>query len=206
MRARMLGIAAGAVFAGLLAIVAVATLDFSPSRLPSPGKQKSGSGTALVGGAFTLTSEDGNPVTDADFKGKPTAIFFGFTFCPDVCPTTLFELSGLIEALGPQADKLNFAFVSVDWERDGPQQLARYTSSFDARIEGLSGTQEQIDAVTKAYRVYYKKVPTDDGGYTIDHTASVYLMDKDGQFVGTLSYGEEHQSMLEKLKRLAGNM
>ncbi|WP_404935252.1 SCO family protein [Nitratireductor sp. L15S-10] len=198
MSRRSLSILAGAVLALVLAIIAVATMNITPG-----GRPGGGSGTADIGGAFTLTGEDGETVTETDFLGKPTAVFFGFTFCPDVCPTTLFELSGLIEALGPDADRLNYAFVSVDWERDGPEELARYTSSFDDRIRGLSGTKEQIEAVTRAYRVYYKKVPTEGGEYTIDHTASVYLMDEDGGFVGTLSYGEAHDSMLEKLKRLA---
>ena len=198
MSRRSLSILAGAVLALVLAIVAVATMNITPG-----GRAGGGTGTADIGGAFTLTGEDGETVTEADFLGKPTAIFFGFTFCPDVCPTTLFELSGLIEALGPDADKLHYAFVSVDWERDGPEELARYTSSFDSRIRGLAGTEEQIEAITKAYRLYYKKVPTEDGDYTIDHSASVYLMDATGGFVGTLSYGEAHDSMLEKLKRLA---
>ncbi len=197
MSPRKLGALAGGIFAVVLAIVAVATIDRAP--LGGPGQ---GSGTAAIGGPFTLTDENGAKVTEADFLGKPTAIFFGFTFCPDVCPTTLFELSGLIDKLGPEADKLNYAFVSVDWERDGPEELASYISSFDDRIRGLSGTEDEIETVTKAYRVYYKKVPTDDGEYTIDHTASVYLMDKDGRFVGTLAYGEAQDSMLEKLKRL----
>lgn len=97
---------------------------------------------------------------------------------------------------------MNFAFVSVDWERDGPKELASYTSAFDSHIQGLSGTEAEIEAVTKAYRVYYKRVPVEGGDYTIDHTASVYLMDKDGRFVGTLAYGEARDTMLEKLKRL----
>ncbi|WP_113156957.1 SCO family protein [Nitratireductor sp. OM-1] len=198
MSRRSLSILAGAVFALVLAIVAMVTMNLSPT-----GRSGGGMGTADIGGPFTLTAEDGTTVTEADFLGKPTAIFFGFTFCPDVCPTTLYELSGLIDDLGADADRLNFAFVSVDWERDGPEQLALYTSSFDDRIQGLAGTEEQIEAITKAYRVYYRKVPTDDGDYTIDHTASVYLMNGEGGFVGTLSYGEAHDSMLEKLRQLA---
>ncbi|MDV6227573.1 SCO family protein [Nitratireductor aquimarinus] len=198
MSRRSLSILAGAVFALVLAIVAMVTMNLSPT-----GRSGGGMGTADIGGPFTLTAEDGTTVTEADFLGKPTAIFFGFTFCPDVCPTTLYELSGLIDDLGADADRLNFAFVSVDWERDGPEQLALYTSSFDDRIQGLAGTEEQIEAITKAYRVYYRKVPTDNGDYTIDHTASVYLMNGEGGFVGTLSYGEAHDSMLEKLRQLA---
>ncbi|MCP4380046.1 MAG: SCO family protein [Hyphomicrobiales bacterium] len=164
---------------------------------------KQGTGVASVGGPFTLTDEDGNRVTEADFIGKPTAMFFGFTFCPEVCPTTLFELTGYIEKLGPDADKLNYVFVSVDWERDGPAELATYISAFDERIRGLSGTEAEIAAVAKAYRVFYRRVPTDDGDYTVDHTASVYLMDSEGQFVGTISYDEDPDNALAKLKRLA---
>ncbi|MBZ8132567.1 SCO family protein [Afifella sp. IM 167] len=159
-------------------------------------------GIADIGGPFTLTDEDGKTVTEADLLGKPTVVYFGFTYCPDVCPTTLYELTGLIERLGTEADKLNFVFVSVDWERDKPADLKRYTSAFDARIRGLSGTEEQIEQVAKAYKIYYRRVPTDDG-YTIDHTASVFLMDKDGKFVGTLAYGEDADTMLKKLENLA---
>jgi protein SCO1/2 len=159
-------------------------------------------GVAAIGGPFTLTGEDGRKVTQADLLGKPTAMFFGFTSCPEVCPTTLHELSGLIRKLGPAADRLNFVFVSVDWERDGPAELASYISAFDERIQGLSGTQAEIEAVARAYKVYYARIPV-EGGYTIDHTASVFLMDRDGKFAGTLSYGEAPDTMLAKLQRLA---
>lgn len=163
-----------------------------------------GTGIASVGGPFSLTDEDGTRVTEADLLGKPTAIFFGFTFCPDVCPTTLFELTSYIEELGPEADKLNYVFVSVDWERDGPEELATYTSAFDERIRGFSGTEAEIAAVAKAYRVFYQRIPTEDGeDYTIDHTASVYLMDGEGRFVGTISYDEDPDNALAKLRRLA---
>ncbi|WEK51324.1 MAG: SCO family protein [Candidatus Kaistia colombiensis] len=198
MRPRHIGLLAGGVLAIVLALVGFTALV--NSRQASPGQ--SVTGVASIGGPFALTKSDGKAVTERDFLGKPTAIFFGFTFCPEVCPTTLYELSGLIKDLGPEADEMNFAFVSVDWERDGPKELASYTSAFDSHIQGLSGTEAQIETVTKAYRVYYKRVPVEGGDYTIDHTASVYLMDKDGRFVGTLAYGEARDTMLEKLKRL----
>lgn len=203
MRPRHIGLIAGGLFAVAVTLVGFTALVNSRQAAPGlSGTAQSSTGVASIGGPFKLTRGDGKPVTEADFRGKPTAMFFGFTFCPEVCPTTLYELSGLIKELGPEAEKMNFAFVSVDWERDGPKELAGYTSAFDSHIQGLSGTEAEIDAVTKAYRVYYKRVPVEGGDYTIDHTASVYLMDKDGKFVGTLAYGEARDTMLEKLKRL----
>ncbi|WP_018183152.1 SCO family protein [Kaistia granuli] len=203
MRPRHIGLIAGGVFAIVLTLVGFTALVNSRQAATGlSGAGQSGTGVASIGGPFELTRGDGKQVTEADFLGKPTAIFFGFTFCPEVCPTTLYELSGLIKELGPKAEKMNFAFVSVDWGRDGPKELASYTSAFDSHIQGLSGNEAEINAVTKAYRVYYKRVPVEGGNYTIDHTASVYLMDKDGQFVGTLAYGEARDTMLEKLKRL----
>ncbi|NBN78862.1 redoxin domain-containing protein [Microvirga tunisiensis] len=167
----------------------------------------SGSGTliepvASIGGPFSLVNGDNVPVTDATFRGKPTVLFFGFTFCPDVCPTTLSDLQGWIEQLGPDADKLNYAFVTVDPERDTPQVMKDYVAAFDPRVQALSGTREQVDAMIKAYRVYAKKVPLDAGGYTMDHTAAIYLMDKNNRFVGTIAYEENPETALAKLRRL----
>lgn len=159
-------------------------------------------GTPEIGGPFTLTDQHGERFTEANLAGKPYALFFGFTFCPDVCPTTLYELSSLMEELGEQAEALNVVFVSVDWERDGPEEIASYLTAFDPRIHGLSGSEEEIAAVARAYRAYYSRVPLDEGGYTIDHVASVYLMDAKGEFQGILGYGESREVMLEKLRRL----
>ncbi|KND19923.1 MAG: SCO family protein [Pannonibacter phragmitetus] len=157
---------------------------------------------ASIGGPFTLVRGDGTTVTDKDFAGKPLAIFFGFTFCPDVCPTTLSDLQGWIEQLGPDADKMNYAFVSVDPERDTPQVIGDYVAAFDPRITPLTGSREQIDEVIKAYRVYAKKVPLDGGGYTMDHSAMIYLMDGSNRFVGTIAYEEDPATALQKLKNL----
>lgn len=139
--------------------------------------------SSAIGGPFSLTDQDGKMVTDADFKGKPLLVFFGYTHCPDVCPTTLFELSEVLRALGSDADKTQAVFISIDPERDTPAVLKDYLSSFDPHLRGLTGSTSQIAAVEKTYRVYAKKVPTTGGDYTMDHTALVYLMDKQGRFV-----------------------
>ncbi|QFT33552.1 SCO family protein [Roseibium porphyridii] len=160
---------------------------------------------AAIGGPFELVSGSGETVTDETFAGKPLVLFFGFTYCPDVCPTTLAELQGWLEALGEDAGKLNYAFVTVDPERDTPEVMRDYVWAFDERIMPLTGSREQIDAMIKAYRVYAKKVPLDDGDYTMDHSAAVYLMDADNKFVGTIAYGEAEENALQKLQRLIKN-
>jgi protein SCO1 len=142
--------------------------------------------TAAIGGPFQLVDQDGRTVSDRDLKGRPFLVFFGFTNCPDVCPTTLFEISEVLRALGPDADKVNALFVTVDPERDGPKQIKDYLSSFDPHLRGATGDPAAIAAMTKAYRVYVKKVPQENG-YTMDHTAIVYLMDKEGRFVAPFS-------------------
>ncbi len=146
-----------------------------------------GAGTAAVradiGGPFSLTDQNGQPFSDKDLKGKPFLVFFGFTHCPDVCPTTLFEISEILRSLGPAADRTAALFISVDPERDTPAAMKDYLANFDPHLRGLTGDSAALAAVAKAYRVYYKKVPTDGGDYTMDHTAIVYLMDKDGRFV-----------------------
>lgn len=160
-------------------------------------------GVATIGGSFVLTGTDGQAFTEKNLLGKPSAVFFGFTYCPEICPTTLSELSSLAEQLGPIADKLNFVFISVDAERDDVTQVKQYLEAFDKRIIGLSGTPAQIEGITKAYKIYYAKVPLESGDYTIDHTASVILMDEQGRFFGTMDNEESTNVRLAKLKRLA---
>ncbi|WP_122519470.1 SCO family protein [Pannonibacter phragmitetus] len=186
---------------------AVAALAIGAGYVTVSQMQNGGGGAqvasvASIGGPFTLVRGDGTTVTDKDFAGKPLAIFFGFTFCPDVCPTTLSDLQGWIEQLGPDADKMSYAFVSVDPERDTPQVIGDYVAAFDPRITPLTGSREQIDEVIKAYRVYAKKVPLDGGGYTMDHSAMIYLMDGSNRFVGTIAYEEDQATALQKLKNL----
>jgi protein SCO1 len=158
---------------------------------------------ASIGGPFTLVDDTGATVTEKTLAGKPYAMYFGYTFCPDVCPTTLLDLSRWIEKLGPDADKLNYVFVTVDPERDTVQSMHAYLSSFDKHIRGYTGTPAEIAQIAKAYRVYYKKVPTDDGSYTMDHSAMIYLMGPDNKFVTIIPYQEDDASAIGKLKNLA---
>jgi protein SCO1 len=146
-----------------------------------------GAGTAAIGGPFNLIDQNGQPFSDRDLKGKSFLVFFGFTHCPDVCPTTLFEISEVLRKLGPEADHTAALFISVDPERDTPAAMKDYLTNFDPHIRGLTGDDATLDAVAKAYRVYYKKVPLEGGDYTMDHTAIVYLMDKAGRFVAPVN-------------------
>jgi protein SCO1 len=141
---------------------------------------------SLVGGPFTLTADDGRGVSDADFKGHPFLIFFGYTHCPDVCPTELYEISQVLKELGPDT-KVKALFVTVDPTRDTPDVMKSYLANFDPHIIGLSGTESQTKAIEHAYRVYAKKVPEQGGGYSMDHTAIVYLMDKNANFVSAFN-------------------
>src|ERR1700716_1618114 len=138
---------------------------------------------AAIGGSFQLTDQAGQTITEKNLQGKPTLIFFGFTHCPDVCPTSLFEISELLRAMGKDADRVNAYFVSVDPERDNDAAMKDYLSSFDPHLKGLTGDPQAVAKVLSAYRVYAKKVPLKDGDYTMDHTALTYLMDRDGKFV-----------------------
>lgn len=145
--------------------------------------QFGGPAGSAIGGPFKLTGVDGQPITDETFKGKPYLVFFGFTHCPDVCPTTLFEASQVMTALGKDADRTAALFITVDPERDTPAVMKDYLSNFDPHLIGATGSLETIEAVQKRFRVYSKKVPTKDGDYSMDHSAVIYLMDKQGRFV-----------------------
>ena len=170
-------VAAGAFVAGLVLCLAVVLLVTGRDGVPNMPQ------VAAIGGPFSLTDQNGRTVTEQDLKGKPFLVFFGFTNCPDFCPTTMFEISEVLKKLGPAADRTRALFITVDPERDTPAALKDYVSSFDPRIIALTGEPEAIAAVAKAYRAYYRKVPLKDGGYTMDHLVLVYLMDKDGRFV-----------------------
>jgi protein SCO1 len=170
----------------------------------APPRVATGPQTLAIGGPFSLTDHRGRAVTERDFRGQPMAVFFGFTYCPDVCPTTLTEMTGFIEALGPDADRIQWVFVSVDAERDTPQAMASYLEAFDRRIIGLTGTEAQIAAAANGFRVFYRRVPLEGGGYTMDHSASVFLLDAEGRFAGTVDYKESERVALEKLRMLVG--
>ena len=156
---------------------------------------------ATIGGPFRLTDQNGRTVSDQDLKGHPFLVFFGFTHCPDVCPTTLFEVSEILRSLGPDANGTRALFITVDPERDTPSVMKDYVSNFDPHVWGLTGDPAAIAAVAKAYRVYYKKVPLDGGGYTMDHTAIVYLMDRNGRFVAPFNLKRSAEAAAADLRR-----
>jgi protein SCO1 len=156
---------------------------------------------AAIGGPFQLSDQSGATVTEKSLQGKPTLIFFGFTHCPDVCPTALFEISEILRAMGKDADGVNAYFISVDPERDNKEAMKDYLSSFDPHLKGLTGDPEAIAKVLSAYRVYAKKVPLKDGDYTMDHTALTYLMDRDGHFVAPFNLNRTPDEAAADLKR-----
>ena len=156
---------------------------------------------AAIGGPFQLTDQAGQTVTEKNLQGKPTLIFFGFTHCPDVCPTSLFEISEVLRAMGGDADRVNAWFVSVDPERDTAVAMKDYLSSFDPHLKGLTGDPDAVAKVISGFRVYAKKVPLKDGDYTMDHTALIYLMDRDGKFVAPFNLKRTPEAAAADLKR-----
>jgi protein SCO1/2 len=156
---------------------------------------------SAIGGPFQLVDQTGQTVSDKNLKGKPTIIFFGFTHCPDVCPTALFEMSEILRVMGDDAKRINAFFVSVDPERDTPQIMKDYLSSFDPNLKGLSGSPQATAEIVSGYRVYAKKVPLKDGDYTMDHTALIYLMDRNGNFVAPFNLKRTPEEAAKDLKR-----
>jgi protein SCO1/2 len=180
--------------AGVASIVLIIVLVSGRDPVPSAG-------ASAIGGPFSLVDQDGRTVTDKDLRGRPFLVFFGFTHCPDVCPTALFEISEVLGKLGPEAQRVSALFVTVDPDRDTPAQMKDYLSSFNPRLVGLTGDPAAIAAVAKEYRVYVKKVPLDHGDYTMDHTALVYLMDKDGRFVAPFNLKRSTEDAAADLRR-----
>jgi len=180
----------------VLAVLLVWLLAFNKSEV--------GRGVLAIhmGGPFRLADQSGATVTQAALKGHPSLLYFGYTYCPDVCPTTLANISKWMGDLGSDADKLKVYFITVDPERDTQQVMAAYLQAFDPRIVGLTGSRPAIDQILKDYRVYSRKVDAGDGAYTMDHTASIYLLDSNARFVGTLEYQEKDKAALAKLRTL----
>jgi protein SCO1/2 len=186
----------------LVITLALACAVLGGCERPQPQAPTAPTPTVRIGGPFSLIDTGRRPVTEATLRGRPTAIFFGYTYCPDVCPTTLAEMTAALQALGPDGDRLNVIFVSVDPGRDTPEQMKLYLSNFDPRIRGFTGTQQAVDAAAKAYHVYHQKVPGPGGGYTVDHTSTTYLFDRRGEFVEPLGYGFPHETVVARLKSL----
>lgn len=168
----------------------------------SEPQQVSSTPLGSIGGPFTLTGSDGQPFASSRLNGRPAALFFGFTHCPDVCPTTLARLTRLRQQLGKGDDALSIVFVSVDPERDTPAEVDNYMKLYDSPVIGLTGTPAQLEIVKKQFGIYSRKVEQPDGSYSVDHTASVILLDRNGQFVATISPEEGDQVALDKLRRI----
>ncbi len=161
-------------------------------------------GQPTIGGSFSLVDQDGRPVTQDTFKGKPTLIYFGFTYCPDVCPTSLLLMETAIGQLGPDtAQKVNLVFITVDPERDTPEVMKGYVPNFGPTFIGLTGTPEQIAQTARSFRVYYQKVPGKDGGpYLMDHSSIVYLLDRNGRFVTHFTHEAKAEGIAAAVQRL----
>jgi protein SCO1/2 len=156
-----------------------------------------------LGTEFELVDHNGASITEAAFADRPTLIYFGFTRCPEVCPTTLYEMAGWLDVLGEEGRDIQAFFISVDPGRDTPEIMKGYSEAFTDRVIGITGDPGEIDKVVAAWHVYAAKIPTDDGDYTMDHTASVFLVDRNGIFKGTIAYGESPDVAIAKLRRLA---
>lgn len=176
-----IGLGAALLFAGFVA--------YTSRPVPPPD----------IGGPFQLTTQTGASFSEKDMLGRPYLVFFGYTNCPDVCHTTLFEMSEIMRTLGPEV-KIGGLFVTVDPERDTPQQLKDYLANFDSRIVGLTGGHEAIDPVLKEYKIFAKRTPTEKGDYGVDHNTVVYLMDKNGRFVRVFNVSRNPADAARELK------
>lgn len=193
-------IVAAVLLAGILILAAGALLGLALRETP-----KGAGGTLLasaIGGPFHLIDQNGKPVSDTDLKGKWQLLFFGYTHCPDTCPTALNEISLALDRLGKKRDEVEIVFITVDPERDTPQVLKSYVESFDAPIIALTGNPDQVAQAARAYRVYYAKHPRPDGGYDMDHSAVIYIMDPQGRFTATFTPDAPADAMAERLQKL----
>ena len=193
------------VVAGLIVGGALALAVFPEARdrlLPASNMRVIGQ--ALIGGPFELTDHAGKRVTDQDFRGRYMLVFFGFTFCPDVCPSALQVMSAALDKIGAKAERITPVFISIDPERDTPAQLASYVQSFHPRLVGLTGSPEDIARVVKAYRVYAKKVedPKSSAGYTYDHSSIIYVMNPDGTYRTHFAHTTNVDAMADRLAKL----
>lgn len=186
------------------AVVAILGLAFAGRMVLFDDQAAPGQSAALptIGGPFSLTDHDGRPVTDADYRGQYMLVFFGYTYCPDVCPTALTTMAAAMERLPPEAEKrVTPLFISVDYERDTPEALKAYVSNFHPRAVGLTGSKEQVEAAAKAYRVYYAKAEQKDAPYLMDHSSIVYLMGPDGKFLTHFNHMTPPEQMAETVAK-----
>jgi protein SCO1 len=189
-----------ALFAALVILGGGAFLALSLHETP-----RGAAGTLLasaIGGPFRLVDQNGKTVTDADLKGKWSLVYFGYTHCPDACPTALNDIAIALDELGPQRNAVRPVFVTVDPERDTPAVLKSYVTAFDAPILALSGTPEEIAQAAKGYRVYYAKHPEAGGDYSMDHSSVIYVMDPEGRFTASFTQENSPEEIAERLKKL----
>jgi protein SCO1/2 len=189
------------VLAALLVVAAGALLALAVRETPRGGA----AGTALanaIGGPFRLIDQNGKPVSDADLKGKWQLVFFGYTHCPDTCPTALNEIALALDQLGVKRDEVEIVFITVDPERDTPAVMKAYVQSFDARIIALTGSPDAVAQAAKAYRVYYAKHPRGDGEYDMDHSAVIYVMNPEGRFTATFTPDSTADAIAQRLQKL----
>lgn len=173
---------------------------------PRPGaSEKTAPALANFGGPFTLVGADGQPFPSSRLAGKAYVLYFGYTRCPDTCPTTLNRLVHLRREIGLGDKSFNIVFITVDPERDGPKEIGSYAKAFQAPVIGLTGSSQQIDQVKKEYGIFSQKVPEGGGDYSVDHTATVLLFDRNGKFAGTISPDEQERPALDKLKQLTAS-
>lgn len=196
---KAIGLAAAA---GVLAIIATTALFFGPLR--DTTRIWIANNINGIGGPFTLQMTDGTPFGQEQLLGRPHILYFGFTYCPDLCPTTLYQIASVMNDLGERADreKLTVVFVSVDPKRDTPDVLSEYIAAFDPRMIALTGGPEQIRQAATAYGIFYREVPLEDGTYTVDHSASALLFSADGRLFDIIAYDESDTSAAEKIARL----
>ncbi len=158
-------------------------------------------GRALIGGPFSLSDSSGKRVTEHDFQGKLMLVFFGYTHCPDVCPTELQNMSDVIGKLGPDAKQIAPIFISVDPARDTPRAVADYVGNFSPQIIGLTGTQDEVASAAKAYRVYFKKAGGSQGNYFVDHSAFIYLMDRNGKYITHFMFNAPADTVVKEIRK-----
>ncbi|MDE0046758.1 MAG: SCO family protein [bacterium] len=156
----------------------------------------------VIGGPFTMTAHDGTRVTHDDLAGRRSLVFFGFTYCPDICPTTLVQVAAWLDAMADKGDLIDAYFVTVDPERDSLERMAEYVTYFSDRITGLVGTADELRQMADSYRLYYARIDLDDGTYTMDHTAAIYLMDAEGRFFDAITMTASFDEAVAKLTRL----
>ena len=187
------------VIGGLWGLVLLALIPFAWSRWGAPTLQDSLADT-IGPGDYHLTTTSGAAFTEDTLKGSPYAVFFGFTHCPEVCPTSLGDIAAFQDELGPEGQVRVF-FVTVDPERDQLDQLRDYVT-WAPGVEGVSGSRAEIDKAIQAFRIYARKVPLEDGGYTMDHSANILLFDRNGRFFEPIGYQEATERAVEKIRRL----